>query len=159
MWKVIGIIAIVIAIVGGISRCVASPERGDSGEVVGAGTEAVTDIRYGDCLTEVVSDSSSMVSGDLPVVPCSQPHVYEVIGVVNSSAGTYTDSGISTEADNYCRSSFSSYVGVDVDDSSLTFFTLTPTSGSWGNGDREITCLIANQSESSVTGSYKGSGL
>ena len=158
MWKVIGVIVLLAAIVGGISRCVASPERGDSGEVVGAGTESVIDIRYGDCLPKFVLNSSSTVSGDLKVVPCSDPHVYEVFGVANSNAVSFNKSAVGTEADNYCLNAFEKYVGVDFYDSSLNFFNLQPTSGSWGQGDREITCLLANANETSVTGSYKGSG-
>ena len=159
MWKIIGAIALLVVIIGGISRCVASPERGDTGEVVGAGTEVVTDIRYGDCVTDVASDASSMVSGDIPVVPCTEPHVYEVFAVTNSSAASFNQDTIGAEADSYCREAFANYVGVDIDNSSLTFFNLVPTSGSWDSGDREITCLVANQSQTAVSGTYKGSGL
>lgn len=159
MWKVIGIIAIVIAIVGGISRCVASPERGDSGEVVGAGTEAVTDIRYGDCLQNLGSNSTNFVSEDIPVVPCSEPHVFEVFGVTNSTAATFNATAIDTETNQYCLAAFLSYVGIDFDNSTLGVTTLFPTQSSWDQGDREITCLLKNATETTVTGSYKGSGL
>jgi hypothetical protein len=158
MWKVIGVIVLLVAIIGGISRCVANPERGDSGEVVGAGTEAVLDIRQGDCLPKFMSDTSTLVSEDVPVVPCSDPHVYEVFGVADSTAESFNQSAIGTEADNYCLDAFTSYVGVNYDNSTLVFSSLVPTSSSWGQGDREITCLLANSDETTVTGSYKGSG-
>ena len=158
MWKVMGVIVLLVAIVGGISRCVASPERGDSGEVVGAGTEAVLDIRLGDCLPKFIADTSTIVSGDIPVVPCSDPHVHEVFGVTDSTAVSFNQAAIGTEADNYCLDAFRNYVGVDFNDSSLNFSVLTPTTGSWGQGDREITCLLSNGNETTVTGSYKGSG-
>lgn len=159
MWKVIGAIVLLVAIIGGISRCVSSPERADSGEIVGAGTEAVMDIRYGDCLQNLGGDSTGVVSDDIPVVPCTQPHIYEVFGVTNSTATSFDVGALTAEANTYCDSAFLNFVGIDFNSSTLGVTTLTPTDGSWADGDREITCLLKNANETAVTGSYEGSGL
>jgi hypothetical protein len=55
-----------------------------------------------------------------------------------------------------CVAEFEAYVGLSYPESALEVFPITPTQGSWDNGDREIICALYNLDLSKLTGSMQG---
>ncbi len=60
------------------------------------------------------------------------------------------------EVRNACYDSFATYVGISYDNSTYRINSFNPTSGSWAQGDRTITCTIKSGDGSRITGSLKG---
>ncbi|WP_329256730.1 DUF4190 domain-containing protein [Streptomyces sp. NBC_01478] len=86
---------------------------------------------------------------DFDVVPCSGEHDGEVFAVVRMTGGSYPgDKKVTATADDKCYALQDAYamdgwaVPADVD-----IYYVTPTSDSWSQGDREITCVFGNTDE------------
>jgi hypothetical protein len=147
----------VIALVAIGGPLIFAAQRGNEGEITGAGDLSVQDLRVGDCFD--FTDDSTQVSS-VRAIPCGEAHVYEVYAVVDYPSGEepsdldepYTD----WEYDQ-CVNGFETYVDHDFETSIWFFSTLTPTAESWDEGDRNIQCFLHNESESAVTGSAEGS--
>ena len=56
-----------------------------------------------------------------------------------------------------CLDEFNAFVGIDYLDSELDLFPITPTSHSWGEGDRVVYCALYALDLSKLTGSMEGS--
>ena len=99
---------------------------------------------------------STMVS-EIPVVPCSDPHDYEVYHEVEMPAGDFPgDEAITTQAEADCTAQFATFIGLPYDQSSLYFSYLTPTQQSWDDaGDRLIQCIVTDQA-TQTTGTLAG---
>ncbi len=131
-----------IAIFGGVSAMGDDTTRNDQGEIVESGGVGAFAIKFGDCiqlptgLTEVQS-----VEG----VPCSAPHNAQAYDVFDMPGGdAYPgDLAITDAADEGCLDRFAAFVGVPYEESTLYISYLTPTVGSWAEGDHEIQCLVA----------------
>ncbi|MFN2484568.1 MAG: septum formation family protein [Candidatus Limnocylindria bacterium] len=97
--------------------------------------------------------------GSVPTVPCDQPHDNEVFEVVNYPAGgdePYPgDSTMQSYAEQECKGLFDEYVGLDYDSSEFYLLPITPSEGTWGDGDREIICSLYEPGEK-LTGSARG---
>lgn len=134
-------------------------ESGASGEGDEAPGEdaSVFDLTVGDCFnTGSTSDEVQQVG----VVPCEEPHDAEVFHLVS-----YPDDGtgfpglevLNDFAAQECQGQpFADYVGIAYAESRFFTNQLTPTEGSWEQGDREIVCLLydaTTQLDFSVRGS------
>jgi len=124
-------------------------------EATGEAT-SVFDLAVGDCFSASGSQLSEVV-----VVSCEQPHVYEAFAVVDHPAAADAaypgDDAINIAAVDACRASFEDYVGVDYESSRWFMTNLTPSEGTWAQGDREIVCTLALEDETEVTDSARGS--
>jgi hypothetical protein len=97
-----------------------------------------------------------MVS-DLPVVPCGEPHDSEAYASFDLTGDTYpTD--IDDQATVYCESEFATFVGTSYEESSLGYTYLSPSGGSWSQGDHEVLCIVWTDGDP-VTTTFQGSGL
>ena len=95
--------------------------------------------------------------GDVEVVDCNIPHQYEVYNNYEITLSTLPDEDtMSSEATTACSSTFQEYVGIPMSESQYDANYLYPTSGSWAQGDRTITCTISTVDGSLITGSLKG---
>lgn len=130
--------------------------RDESGTIVEGGQTDVFAIAVGDCL----DDQSGDVVQEVPTVPCSEPHAYEVYAeIVVTDADEYPGTeAIETEADAGCYDAFGPFVGFAYEDSELDFNYYYPTAESWAEGDRIVSCLILEVSGADVTGSLAGAG-
>jgi hypothetical protein len=147
-----GVIGLVV--VG--SSVLFAARRGDEGDITGAGDLGVQELRVGDCFD--FTDESTEVSS-VRAIPCAEPHVYEVYAVVDYPAGeepSDLDEPYTAWELDQCVDGFASYVGIDFESSRWYFSTLTPTTESWAEGDRNIQCFLHNESETAVTGSAEG---
>lgn len=157
-WRWVGFGVIALLVVGG--SILFAARRDDSGDITGAGTLDVQDLRVGDCfdLEDERSEETTEVS-TVRAIPCDEAHVYEMY-----FAGEYPEGELPTAADepysaweeDSCVGSFESYVGLDFDSSKWYFSSLTPTDESWAAGDRLLQCFLHNFEESPVTGSAQG---
>ncbi|PPG05005.1 hypothetical protein C5E06_03790 [Pseudoclavibacter sp. RFBI5] len=126
---------------------------GETQEVTESGDLDVFKLAVGDCF----NDAGSTTVSEIPVVPCSDPHDYEVYFEVEMAAGEYPgDEAISAQADTDCTAQFATFVGLSYEESSLNFSYLTPTQQSWdGADDRLIQCIIIDDA-AQTTGSLAG---
>jgi hypothetical protein len=151
----------------GLGSCMGAPtpiERDETGEVAEVNESAdVFALELGDCVDEYNSESE-IESGEeveietVPVVPCSEPHDYEVYLSHIIDSDTYPgDDEMVTLADDTCFDAFEPFVGLDYDSSRFTFGTMYPSQMSWnGLDDREILCLITDINYAKLTGSVAG---
>ena len=113
-----------------------------------------TDLQVGDCYNK---DTTGSQIGDVEVVDCNIPHQYEVYNNYEITLSTLPDEDtMSSEATTACSSTFQEYVGISYNQSQYKASYLYPTSGSWAQGDRTITCTITTSDGSLITGSLKG---
>ncbi|MFJ8804768.1 DUF4190 domain-containing protein [Streptomyces sp. NPDC102490] len=117
-------------------------------------------LETGQCFT-TPGGSLQGVTYDVDRVPCAQEHDGEVFAAFDLPDGSYPgDAEITRAADDRCYALQDGYamdrwaLPTDVD-----VYYLTPTSGSWRTGDREITCLFGNTEErDGLTGSLRNDG-
>lgn len=124
---------------------------------VDTSTEEVSsmDLSVGDCFTEIENSSSVET---VPLIDCNAPHQYEVYAEGDIDASTFpSDDEMKQYGEDICLAPFEDFVGVDYYSSGAYDITfLNPTSGSWDNGDRTVTCLITSIDGSDLVGSAKG---
>lgn len=133
--------------------------RNEAGQVVVAGDVGAFRIRVGDCLPAVASGEFESVRA----VPCSQPHVLEIVGAFNlpygDDAAFIGQAAMDPHIAVQCPAEFARYVGISYEYSQYYLGFITPTAESWAElDDREVLCTAATQFEDVVVGSIKGSG-
>ena len=118
----------------------------------------VFELAVGDCFDDDSSTDTEL--SDVPIVDCAEPHDNEVFFTFELADGDFPgDDAILGEAENRCLPAFEEYVGRDYASSELDIFPITPTSGSWDNGDREVICALYDLDLDKLTGSMQGSGV
>jgi hypothetical protein len=101
------------------------------------------DLQVGDCIDEEVPLPLDVYS--LLVVPCEDPHnyeLYEVFDLAVDQAEYPGDREVEREAFTSCIDAFEDYVGVPYHESphEITFFYPSPLT--WAGGDREVMCIL-----------------
>ncbi|MDQ1684278.1 MAG: hypothetical protein QOC82_1015 [Frankiaceae bacterium] len=124
---------------------------GCGGSSKGDGT-SVFRVKAGQCFLPPGKVQAELTS--LKRVSCTSGHTQEAYAVVsysppsNSGGGGITDdypgdTVLKTYADGVCAQKFSSYVGVDYQDSTLFFTYLLPSARGWQQShDRKIICFV-----------------
>ena len=148
----IGIVAVV-----GIFGAVTAANRDESGQIVGAGTLHIVDVRVGDCFD--LNDENVEEVGDIRAIPCAEPHDFEAYFTRDLAAGSYPSrSALDAEFESACLPAFESYVGRDYQTSELYVTTFEPTPEGWADGDRGILCVISTENAATpLTGSIRNS--
>ncbi|WP_075827931.1 septum formation family protein [Cellulosimicrobium sp. CUA-896] len=134
----------------------ADPVRGDDGAIVEAEANAdVFSITVGDCTNDGDVDATEVSS--VEAVPCDEPHDNEVYAAFDVDGDEFpgTDE-IQVIADERCLAEFEPFVGISYDVSRLGYWPMTPTESSWGQGDREVLCLVFDVDLEKLTGSAEG---
>ena len=95
-------------------------------------------------------------------VPCETAHDNEVFALVDFPGEEGEPfpgrEPISQFAEEQCRGAlYSDYVGSGYNESRYFVSQLTPTQGSWDQGDREVVCIVFGNDEQ-LTGSVRGAG-
>jgi len=132
----------------------------ETNEVTEEGTDSVFDIALGDCILEPDGEQIS----DVTVVPCSDPHDYELYYEFELPDGEYPgDQAVSDQAAAECEAQFEPFAGIAFNDSATLWYNFfSPTTNSWSDGDRLIQCLIYEASDDQgqeivqVTGTLEG---
>lgn len=121
--------------------------------IVDAVGDESTWIEVGDCFNEATDD----VVSDIPTVPCTEPHDYEVYASFDIDLAKYPgDDEVSRLADEGCYAPFETYIGISFDNSALDYSYYVPTQDGWNDyDDREVSC-IAFDPAGQLTGSVAG---
>lgn len=116
----------------------------------------VFQVRVGDCLNTGALDASTEIT-DVPVVPCAEPHDDEVYHAFELADGEFPgEDAILAEADATCVAQFAEFIGLAYEQSTLDYWPMYPTEGSWENGDREVLCIAWDPAGEKVTGTLAG---
>lgn len=143
----------------GLSACSSTPTapvRDETGEITEANDSAdVFLLAVGDCTNDEGTTSGEISS--VATVPCADPHDNEAYLSQDLPDGEFPgDEAVATQADEICYGGFADFVGLAYEDSRLEYFPITPTEGSWGEGDREVLCLVYDGNAEKLTGSMQG---
>ena len=132
-------LTVTAAAVALLSACGQGEVRDESGAIETGGDTNIFTIKGGDCFNDV---SGSEIS-EVPTVPCAEPHDNEVYGEYNFTGDDYPgDDVVAVQAKEQCVTQWEAFVGLPYEDSDLEVFPITPTEGSWGTGDRLVSCAI-----------------
>ncbi|HSI99282.1 MAG TPA: septum formation family protein [Patescibacteria group bacterium] len=127
--------------------------RGDDGSLTSAGRVPVNDLRAGDCFNTGDETEISDVDG----VPCTEPHEYEVFAVDTHQADALpSDSELEGIFASICLADFEDYVGAPYETSSIYASMISPSEGSWSDGDRTFTCVLYDPDDAELTESLRG---
>lgn len=147
LWIVIASAALLVV--------VAAPDgvdRDSKGAVTSSGELDFQDLRVGDC----VIDLPETTSYGLKVVPCGQPHIYEVFGSFALPDTPYPgDDAVDTLSSDGCTQRFGDYVGMGYEDSILDMQYFTPFEETWDD-DHGTLCVLYREGVP-TRGSYAGS--
>lgn len=119
----------------------------------------VLELEVGNCIT--VPNEGEVTN--VEIVDCAEPHENEVFALVDHPAGDDEEfpgaEALSAFATEECQGDrFEEYVGQPYAESPLFASSLNPGETTWGEGDREVVCLLRTQDGSDLTGSQRGSG-
>jgi len=116
----------------------------------------IVDLQVGDCLAESLPGE---VIFSIQTVPCSEPHSEEIFAAVTLPNGDGDFPGmeaINAQAEDLCIiAEFEDFVGLSYEESVLYVGGITPSEGSWSQGDRRILCTIYDAA-GEVSGSLRG---
>ncbi|MDR0488767.1 MAG: septum formation family protein [Propionibacteriaceae bacterium] len=149
-----------LGVTSGCSLLGLTQSRDPNAEVTASTNVDAFSLRLGDCiLTETLMQEEV---GSVPVVPCSEPHDAEVIYIFDVNFEDFDAYALEEAAEEECYRAVEEYVGPNwesVSSGGLEVNYLTPTEGSWSNGDREIDCIAYSLGEElEFTSSMKGAG-
>ncbi len=121
--------------------------------------QSVFDLQVGTCFNDPGSADEIQSVGS---VPCETLHDNEVFALIEYPAGpdeAYPGREVVQDfADEECKGQlFTDYVGTEYQFSRFFATQLTPTDGSWAQGDREIICLLFDTT-TQLNASVRGSG-
>lgn len=119
------------------------------------GEQDVFTLKVGDCFN--VPDDTATEIGSLPVVDCAEPHDQEAFASTDMTGDSYPgDTAVTDALNTFCTGDvYTDFIGVPYQDSIYYTSGLTPTAGSWENGDRELLCTVLAE-EGKTSGSLAG---
>ncbi|BDA64419.1 hypothetical protein MANAM107_12530 [Actinomyces capricornis] len=141
---------------GGTRERTAGPTQGTSAPETSSVSS--TTLSVGDCLKDPGTGTGSTQVGDVTVVDCSEPHLYEVYAESElTGAALPSEQEIETTAAQTCSTGFEEFVGISPEASQTYSYTyLYPTQATWDQGDRLISCMVTTNTGTETTGSAKG---
>ena len=128
--------------------------RDEEGQITQEGMVDIFALKVGDCLPD---DSIDGEISDTPVVPCSEPHFYEIFHEFTLPEGDFPgDDALDEAFFAECVPAFNDFVGALWEDSELWASAINPTAQGWEEiDDRLVQCVIFDP-EGEVTGSLRG---
>ena len=105
---------------------------------IGRGTVTATDVKVGDCL-KAIPGSTRVKTVD--TVGCDKAHAGEVFAVLLMPDGNFPGQSAIEEYQNKCEPALASYAPDAITDNSVQLYVLYPTSETWEQGDRAVTCI------------------
>ncbi len=149
----LGVAGIALAgcsLIGNIAGGNDTPTTTDEGT-----TTDVFTIAVGDCLNDAAVEGEV---SEVLTIDCAEEHDSEAYASIIMDDGDFPgDTAVDDQAVSGCKAEFSTFVGIDYDSSVYDFSYYYPTEESWGQGDREILCLIVDPA-GKITGSLAGAG-
>ena len=144
------------ALVATVNSIISSPPDAVGAENTPA-MVARTSLAIGDCFN---MDSDFAIPDDVTPRPCAELHGFELYGLHELDAGPFPGrESVDKSGVDYCIPLFTTYVGIDYDDSIYEVEYLFPTELGWAGGDRVIECLIAGDGTGTgLVGSAQAAG-
>lgn len=106
------------------------------------------------------NDPDGTEVSDVEIVDCTEPHDNEVYATFDIPGSEFPGQfAVQTDAQEGCIDRFETYVGSDYWVSALDVSSLSPTSGSWDNGDREVICFLYDLEGAKLNATMKNSGV
>lgn len=132
----------------------ADADRDDeTGQVTESANIGIFALKVGDCTMEAASG----LLEDIDVVPCAELHDQEVYHEITMEDGDFSEEAINTATEECIGDAYTSFVGVDYNDSELVVTTIAPTKDTWEQlNDRVIQCVIFDEA-GQIEGSLKDS--
>ncbi len=154
-----GAVGIGVAAFAGTGAFDDNTTRDEAGAIVEAGGLGAFQMQVGDCFNDPEDLTAELVAS-VEGVPCHEPHDNEVFAEFDVSYAVFPGQDeVYDDALWRCLDHFEAYVGNDYESSSLALSALTPSDGSWVEGDREVTCFVYDGMLKKLTGTARGSGL
>jgi hypothetical protein len=132
LW-IAGVVAIVAAVIA------STADRDANGVITEGGRISADDVRPGDCLKDFGEGNTLTVDA----VPCAEPHkvqVYAVFDLPDRDEFPGTEA-VTSEAENGCTDRLPAATEGQVGNGELSVAYFHPQEGTWGRGDREVSCL------------------
>ncbi len=124
-----------------------------------AGQTEVSELEIGSCFDD--DESAYSLSGSVVTKPCNQSHVYELYSretLTGTADSTNPSAEVLESAGARCRAEFESYVGLPYAASVLDFYTISPNSEEWLEGERDYLCILHEPDYREMNASMRGSG-
>jgi hypothetical protein len=125
--------------------------RDSTGSITAEGQLGAFVTRVGDCLNDLPDSGVGGVS-TVTGVSCETAHHYQVYYKGDISLTTFDETSSKREAASLCANAakwmilnWSASMVIEYQQSKP--FVLTPTQGSWDNGDRTVDCLIGSRTQ------------
>lgn len=117
------------------------------------------ELEVGSCFNEAGPESETVLT--VIVVPCEEPHLFEVYHSFELEDGPYPgDESVEDRWIAGCLAEFEAFVGMSFDESELDISGIFPTEDTWvGVGDREVLCSVTPVDGEPRSGSARGSGI
>lgn len=156
---------------GGSSTTTASERSTTTTEVPLGHGQQVDPTTYipaiGDCFDRRIPDPEKPFTEIILVLPCGEPHSYEVFdlwrpeaeGDPDSTTGEvpYPDEEeLHDEARNICVAALEDFVGIRYELSRLEVDVILPSPESWAAGNRSVGCLAFDRDGELLEGSQRG---
>ena len=149
-------VGIGVAAVAGTGAFDDNTTRDESGAIVEAGGLGAFAMQVGDCFDDPEGAEELVTS--VAAMPCTELHDNEVYAIYDTSFTTWPgQEAMYDESWRGCHSRFAAYVGAEWEYSTLDLAVMTPSDGSWQEGDREVVCFLYDGQLRKLTGSMQGS--
>jgi hypothetical protein len=143
MFWVLGIVSAVIVLIGLVILILVI--------VFGNGVVTATDVKVGDCLKEIPSDTRVLT---VSTVGCEEPHAGEVFAVLTMPEGSFPGQPAIERYADKCSPELAKYSPEAMVDETIQLYVLYPTAETWEQGDRAVTCIATL--DPPRTGTIKG---
>lgn len=143
----LGVVAVVVFLVIAVSS---GDDEGGAAKRPEIGPISAKDLRAGDCITDATSTKGDVTTFDL--VPCARSHDGEVYTLIELEGAAYPGvKFVSGKGQRGCRARLRRQLSEkEFADPGLGYKFVYPTAASWGQGDREITCVATFKSVRTV---------
>jgi hypothetical protein len=132
----------------------ANIERDADGNVTGFGSIRFTQLSSGDCI-ETFSVGSVARPGDVPVVPCEQPHGAQVIDEFEVPGEVFPgEESLGRTAEKGCADRLGAALARRVSAGELGLGYYHPQQASWAFGDRTVYCVITARPGEQLTETF-----
>ncbi|GAA2558040.1 septum formation family protein [Pseudonocardia hydrocarbonoxydans] len=120
---------------------------------------SVLDLEVGQCITDETPEGEQVST--VPVVACTEPHVGEIYALPQLPDGAFPgDAAVSASAEQLCAGpDFQNFVGIPIEQTTLSVNFLLPSAETWAEGDREIVCIVSPADGTPATSSLRGAAI
>ncbi|MDG2229562.1 MAG: septum formation family protein [Gammaproteobacteria bacterium] len=157
---------IFVLVIGALYWFFPDAERDETGAIVSEGDLGTESLRMGDCFNNPsLSDLEGSETKDVATVsaiPCALPHDFEIYALSDRLFDQSNYPGeevITLTANEYCVIEFEKFIGINTQDSILSFVFMFPTKDAWDLGNRLTTCAVDHSLGKKLEGSSRGSGI